>query len=62
MGSGPLEFLFQIIRIVVSEDAEFRATKAGGIDDTGVDEFVGDDDVILAEQRADGPDGGGVAG
>ncbi len=46
----------------MGKDAQFRAGKAGGIHDAGVDEFVEDDDVVLAGERADGADGGGVAG
>ena len=58
----PFQFVFQIVQIVVGEDAEFRAGKSGGVHDAGVNQLVEDDDVVLAEQRGDGAEGGGVAG
>ena len=60
--AGPFQFVFQIIQVVVGEHAEFRAAEPRGVHDAGVDQFVEHDDVILAEQRADGADGRGVAG
>ena len=59
---GPLQFPFEVAWIVVGEDTELRAAEMGGIDDTGVDELVHDNDVVLVEQRADGAECGGVAG
>jgi hypothetical protein len=46
----------------VSEDAEFGTAETGGIDDTGMDEFIEDDNIVLADQSADGSEGGDVAG
>ena len=60
--SGPFEFVFQIIQIVVGKDADFCAAEPGGVHDAGVNQFIENDDVILAEQRADGSDGCGIAG
>ena len=46
----------------MSENAEFRSTEAGGVDNTGVGEFVQDQDVVLAGEGANGAQGGSVAG
>ncbi len=59
---GPLQDFFEVVRVVVSEDTEFCAAQPGSIHNGGVDQFINDDDVILAHERADGPDGGGVTG
>ncbi len=41
--------------------AQFRAAETGGVHDAGVDQFVQDDEVVLAKQGADGAEGRGVA-
>ena len=46
----------------MGEDAELGAGEAGGIHDAGMDQLVQDDDVVLAQQGADGAEGSGVAG
>ena len=58
----PFQDVFKIVEIVVGEDAQFGAGKPRGIHDAGVNQFINDDDVILAEQGADGADGRGIAG
>ena len=59
---APFQYFLQVIQIVVGEDADFCAAEPGGVHDAGVNEFVQNNHVILAEQRADGSDGGGIAG
>ncbi len=44
------------------EHAQGRAAEAGRVHDAGVDELIQDDDVVFAEQGADGAEGRGVAG
>ena len=58
----PFQDVFQVVQIVVVKDAEFRAAQTRGIHDAGVNQFINNDDVVLAEQRGDGAERGGVAG
>ena len=44
------------------KQAELGAGKPRGVNDRGVDELVKDDDVVLADERGDGAEGGGIAG
>ena len=46
----------------MGKDAQLCAAQARGVHDAGVNELVEDDDVIFAQQGADGSDGGGIAG
>jgi hypothetical protein len=46
----------------VVEYAKSCAAQAGGVHNAGVDELIQDDEVVLAEQGADGADGRRVAG
>ena len=46
----------------MGEDPKFRAAKPGGIHDAGMDQLIQDDDIVRAEQRADGAGGSRVAG
>ena len=59
---GTNENFFEIGQVVVFEDAEFCAGKAGGVHDAGVNQLVENDDVVLANERGDGAERGGVAG
>src|SRR5215470_12727107 len=58
----PFKDRFQIVQIVVGENAELGTTKARSINDGGMDEFVHNDDVILFEQRTDRPESRRIAG
>jgi hypothetical protein len=58
----PFQFVFQIIQVVVGKNADFGADKPRGVHDAGMNEFVENDDVVLAEQRANGADRRRVTG
>ncbi len=59
---SPLQYFLQVIQIVVGEDTNFCAAEPGGVHNAGVNKLVEDDDVIFAQQGADGSGGGGIAG
>ncbi len=42
------------------EDAKFCAAQTRGVHDAGMNEFINDDDVVFAEQRANCSDGSSV--
>ena len=46
----------------MGEDAQFCAAKPRRIHDRGVNKFVENNDVVFAEQRANGSNGCGIAG
>ena len=46
----------------MGKHAEFGARQSRGVHDGRVDPLVDEDDIVLFEQRADGSQGGGVAG
>ncbi len=54
--------LFAVGDVLVAEDLDFGAREAGAVDDGGVVELVGEDEVVLAEDGADGAGVGGEAG
>ena len=54
--------LFGMRRVLVAEDFDLGAREAGAVDDAGVIQLVGDDEVFLAENRGDGAGIGGEAG
>ena len=60
--SGPFEDVFEFVQVVVREDAEFGTGQAGAVHERSVDQFVQDDNVVFAEEGADGAQGGGVTG
>ena len=57
-----LQQLFAVGDIFVAEDLDLRAGEAGAIDDAGVIELVGEDEVFFAENARDGSGVGGEAG
>ena len=57
-----LEELFGVGYVFVTEDFDFGAGEAGSVDDAGVIEFVGEDEVVFAEDAGDGSGVGGEAG
>ena len=60
-GVGPGKNPREVVEVVVFEDADRGAAQAGGVHEAGMHEFVEHDGVVLAEQRADGAERGGVA-
>ena len=44
------------------EDAKFCAREFGGVHDAGMNEFIEDEDVVLAHQRGNGAERRGVTG
>src|ERR1035437_3731310 len=58
----PLQLGFKVIQVVVVKDAQFCAGKFGGVHDAGMNQFINDDNVVLADERSDGAERGGVAG
>ena len=56
------EELFGVGDVFVAEDFNFCFGEAGSVDDAGVIEFVGEDEVVLAEDAGDGAGVGGEAG
>ena len=56
----PFQHLGQSIQVVVAEDAEFGAAKAGGIDQAGMHQFVDEDHILLFQQRADSAESRGI--
>src|SRR5690348_5521309 len=52
-GGGPFQFFREVIRIVMGKNPDFSTAEPGGIHNAGVNQFVQDDDVMLAEQGAD---------
>ena len=62
LGLRPLQDAFEVCQVVVVEHAELCAGEAGGIHDAGMDQLIEDDDVVRADQRADGAESCGVAG
>ncbi len=58
----PFQFVRQIVQIVVTKNPELRAGQLRGVHDAGVDKLVEDDDIAFAQQRANGSEGGRVAG
>ena len=57
-----LEELLAVGDVFVAEDLDFGAGETGAVDDGGVVEFVGQDEVFFAEDGADGAGVGGEAG
>ena len=55
------EELFELVEVVVWEDAEGGAGESRGVDEAGVGEFVEDDGVSFFDDCGDGSKGGGVA-
>ena len=53
------EQLFGVGDVFVAEDFDLRAGEAGAVDDGGVIELVGDDEVFFAEDSGDGAGVGG---
>ena len=53
------EQLFGVGDVFVAEDFDLRAGEAGAVDDGGVVELVGDDEVFFAEDGGDGACVGG---
>ena len=49
-------------RSLWAKTRSFAPHKPRGVHDAGVNQFVNDDDVVLADQGANGAEGGGVAG
>jgi hypothetical protein len=49
------------VHVLVREDLDGGATQPGAVDDAGVVERIGDDEVVLAEHRGDGAGVGGEA-
>ena len=45
----------------MGEHTEFRAGMAGSIHDGGVDEFIENDDIVIARHGANRAEGGGIA-
>ena len=57
-----LEELFGVGDVFVAEDFDLGAGEAGAVDDAGVVELVGEDEVFFAEDGGDGAGVGGEAG
>ena len=57
-----LEELFGVGDVFVAEDLDLGTGEAGAVDDAGVVEFVGEDEVFFAEDAGDGAGVGGEAG
>ncbi len=57
-----LEELFGVGDVFVAEDFDLGAGEACAVDDAGVVEFVGEDEVFFAEDAGDGAGVGGEAG
>ena len=56
------EKFFGVGDVFVAEDFDFGAGEAGTVNDAGVVELVGEDEVVFAEDGGDGPGVGGESG
>ncbi len=62
LGAGPLELRFKVLQIIVAKHAELRAAEPRGVHDASMHQLIEDDEVLFAQESANGADGGRVAG
>src|SRR5258705_7391962 len=57
----PFQDRLQIVKIIVCEGAELGAAETRGIHDAGMDQFINDDDILLAQECTDRSHSGGIS-